>query len=318
MHSRRTRIVFSFLLIAIGILISNYGLDNKLYVLVYLGSSAIVTGFLSIIREFCFLRSESEELSDNIIKKAKELGNSIADKLVDKITELKDYKIGMHLIAHDRFSNYNIYDFEEDGADTIVLFGRSVLHRLDYNLKKEKNKTAEAVLFKKLESNSRIRIMFSDPTSSIVERIAMEDGTTSAALYEYLARTIGVCKRLDALLLKSATLPNKADIRIRTFDHIPYYAYHRVNNKAIIGFYLSTTSIGHQPAYEIVDQNEVNIFDQYFNIIFEKGNQLLECQGSTGKKYFNQEHYNNIYNYLCTKLQKEIVDRLITGDDIKT
>lgn len=120
---------------------------------------------------------------------------------------------------------------------------------------------SEEIIKRRLKENSNIRILFLDPRSEIIPYIVKEDEKEIKTLFEYICKSISICKRLYNLI-KDEEFGVQAKLEVRLFDEIPYFAYHKVNETAIIGFYLGFSSSPNAPAYEIADPNDNQIFEQ--------------------------------------------------------
>ena len=322
LKSRLSRILWQFVMALIGLVLILVGLFFKLNenqdtilinLLIYLGSASIITALIAIFREYFILKSENEDLISDLISKIKNTGEEIASRISSQIMDIKDKHSGMRMISHDRFENYQIYNnwATEQQPQDLSFFGRAVLHRIDLNLKNDGLGAAENRFLDKLKENSKIRVMFLNPLSEIIKPLSLEEGKDM--LLESLTRSIGVVKRLHHLLKKDK-LPHQSEIRIRVYNFIPYFSYHKDNQKSIIGFYFSASSVIPQPAYEILNQYEGRIFENFFNVMFEKGQPLLEFIGHDKKLFFDNNLYDTIYGFLGNNLEKHFIDQVIIGE----
>ncbi|MFA4904144.1 MAG: hypothetical protein WC600_15535 [Desulfobaccales bacterium] len=301
------RALFSVALLLIGIALLSFSfwikeeVTNK--IITFLGSASIVTGVLSLFRELCILKRETEDI-----------GNEIAAKVIDKLPGTKPDPPGMRLITRDRLSNYDIYNdwVLSNEPQEINCFGRSVLHRIDHNLRQDFGDSAEETIAKRLSEGCKIRIIFLDPQTEYVKLIAKEEGKEYEAMIDYIAKTIGICKRLFEII-KEVEFDSKAQLRIRVSHEAPYFSYHKVNENAIIGFYISDSAISYSPAYEVIGKNEAQVFELHFNKIFQDSTPLLELVGHDGPAKFNMPLYNKLYEFLCLTFDKDKLDAIIKG-----
>src|SRR5262249_65442 len=101
-------------------------------------------------------------------------------------------------LLHDvrrNFSGYYSWVTEQKAQD-LFFAGRSVLHRIDADIRARTGGSAEEILLRRLKENSKIRILFLDPRTDILNRLAKEEGQTLQAMLGDIATSIGICRRL--------------------------------------------------------------------------------------------------------------------------
>lgn len=254
------RLLFSILLIPIGavlILLNVQGAAGDL--LSKLGLALIVAGVVSTFREGVIRRLEGDEVA-----------TVVATKVHDKLKETPLAAIGIRLVSAVRkgYPGYYLWAIDNDPQE-MFFAGRSVLHRIDADFRERTIGTAESLIARRLSEGASFKIMFLDPRSEMIPRFAREEGQTTEQLLSDIATSLGICGRLyNILQTQKLPLPPKSSIDIRVFDEVPYFAYHRVGNQVIIGFYFSLT-VGHQSAaYEVIDPQTKEFFGEHFSSIF--------------------------------------------------
>lgn len=199
--------------------------------------------------------------------------------------------------------------------------GRSVLHRIDADIRDRDTKSsAEAVLFRRLLEGCKITILFLDPRIDIIDRLAREEGQQKDAMLANIATSIGICKRLHDLL-RNTTVPPTAQITIRIYDAVPYFAYHSTTKEQktgereddiIVGFYFLSDLGSTSAAYEVVDQNTRDQFRGHFVTTAARARDttLLEVTAASDRRYFNEELYLRLCSFLAKELSETIRPRL--------
>ncbi|WP_432865941.1 DUF5919 domain-containing protein [Microbispora rosea] len=222
-----------------------------------LGVSFVVAGTVSAFREIAIVRTESEDAAEDI-----------ANRLQTRLQQPPP--LGLRLVSQQR-RGYDGYYSWAISTEPCELFcaGRSVLHRIDADFAARKFAPVEQVMLRKLQEGSVIRILFLDPRSDLVSRLAREEGQNEQQLLSDLATSLDICERLYALL-KEANLPPRAELHIRVYDQVPYFAYHRDNELVIVGFYFATALGSSSAAFEVTDLESQNRFEGHFTSIFER------------------------------------------------
>jgi hypothetical protein len=306
--SKITRIILSLALLPTGavlvLLVDPTNPTRTGELLSKLGLSLIITGAMAAFRELVILRFESEEV-----------GESIAKKVHQRILKYPPNTAGIQLVTDVRRGYDGYYTWAiKRGPQKLFFTGRSVLHRIRQDFKLRQLEPVEKVIKRKLEEGSDIRILFMDPRSNIVDRLAAEEGQPPTAMLSDIAISIGVCKRLYDLL-KGTTLNPQAQLHIRLYDEVPYFAYHREDDKVLVGFYFATAIGSSSSAFEILDDETQDRFEAHFNSICEKAasNALLEVSVQKGIPLFNEPLYNDLHSTLIQKLGKEAASQMIIG-----
>jgi hypothetical protein len=70
----------------------------------------------------------------------------------------------------------------EQRPQDLFFAGRSVLHRIDADIRARTGATAVDVILRRLKERSRVYILFLDPRIDIIARLADEEGQTLSAM----------------------------------------------------------------------------------------------------------------------------------------
>ena len=238
----------------------------------------------------------------------------MANEVHEKLREAPLTTAGIRLVSSVRKGYSGYYLWAVDNTSTDLFFaGRSVLQRIETDFHSREIGAIEQVLLRRIREGCVIRIMFLDPRSDLVERLAIEEGQTTDQMLIDLAKSVGVVVRLSNLLCAQYSLSAPAKLQIRIYDEVPYFAYHRVADEAIVGFYFSS-ALGHaSAAYELVDPQTQSFFEGHFLSMFERardGN-LLELDRHRGEVNLSHETIQSIKKSLEGKLGAELTEQLV-------
>ena len=89
---------------------------------------------------------------------------------------------------------------------------------------------------------------------------------------------------------------------------MPYFAYHKVEDQVIVGFYFSSI-LGHaSAAFEVVDPQTKEFFGQHFNSIMARANAtyVLRTNPHNGRPEMNSALLNQLEDMLTKELDSEI------------
>lgn len=303
-RSRILRLTFSlallptgalFVLLAgsgqIGSLVSNFGL------------SVMVAGVLGAFREIALLRLETEEASEKT-----------AELVHKRIVSALPQSGGLRLVAQIRrgFSGYYTWAIATDFQD-LFFAGRSVLHRIDADFKIRSIGSAEDVICRRLRGGCSMRILFLDPRSSLLPRLASEEGQSLDSLLSDITRSLGVCHRLEKII-NDAPLHHSSRLDIRVYDEFPYFSYHKVDNEIIVGFYFTNALGSVSSAFEVTDPAIQEMFSGHFTSIFGRssGRVLLEVSDKRSQAVFNETLFAELRHELVNKLGEEKVKALLS------
>ena len=129
-----------------------------------------------------------------------------------------------------------------------------------------------------------------------------------------IATSIGICRRLhDLLLANFSTLPPGAELNIRVYDQVPYFAYHKQDSDVIVGFYFLSSMGYTSAAYELVDDTTKQVFGGHFNRIYSEAatSILVEFDGARGRPTFNPKLFSDLHECLSEKLGQEKTDEFV-------
>ena len=142
----------------------------------------------------------------------------------------------------------------EQRPQELFFAGRSVLHRIDADIQERIGSTAEKILLRRLKEGSRISVAFLNPWIDIIGRLAEEEDQRLQTMLGDIATSLGICRRLYNLLeAEFPNLPKGAFLRVKVYDAVPYFAYHKEDTRTIIGFYFQS-DVGSSSAYEVLSE----------------------------------------------------------------
>jgi hypothetical protein len=265
-----------------------------------------------------FAEEQINSMLDAHIPKPKENANLIAQTVHQLFKESPPQMTGLRLISGVRRSFSGYYQWVNDRTPQDLFFaGRSVLHRIDADIKANSanpDSSAENVLLRRLKEGSKIKILFLDPRTNILDRLSREEGQTLEALLGDIATSLGICQRLHHLLKDNyKSLSPNSGLSIRVYDRVPYFAYHKQDNEVIIGFYFLSSIGSSSAAYEIVDNETKQVFGENFIRIMSDAspNTLVEFDGARGRPNFNKSLFDELRKVLEEQLTKEKTNQLI-------
>ena len=295
--NQMNRLLFSVLLIPIGavmILLAVQGTVGGL--LSKLGLAFIVAGVVSTFHEGVIRRLELNEVAC-----------AVADEVHDRLKESPLAASGIRSVSSVRKGYSGYYLWTHDNSSKEMFFaGRSVLHRIDEDFRERAMGTAEKLIARRLSEGASFKIMFLDPRSELIPRLAEEEGQSAVELLANIATSLGICRRIHSILLKKK-LPPKANLDIRVFDEIPYFAYHHVGNSVIIGFYFSST-LGHaSAAYDVVDRQTKEFFGEHFLSIFGRASNeyVLRTHPHSRTPELNENLFNELHYAIVAELGEQ-------------
>ncbi len=269
-----------------------------------LGFGFIVSGVATLFREWFVLKTETDESSD-----------IIATKTVNLMRDTPIGTKGLKMVVEERRGYDGYYNWvTATGRQELFFAGRSVLHRIHSDLSLRKLGSAEEALAKKLEDNGCVHVLFLDPRSNLIERLAKEEGQTKKELLSDIAFSLGVTYRLYELLNDKKWKP-PAELHIRVYDEVPNFAYHQEDSKILVGFYFAKAIGSTSAAFEVIDNDTCEFFRNHFETIFYRSNNtsLLDITPHAPTATFNGRFYKVLYKSLVQDLGKKRTDGLIAG-----
>lgn len=299
------RLLFSIALAAVGALFVLLHADTPAGTLLsHVGFAFIVAGVLSTFHEAVLNRFERGDLVAQI-----------ADRVHGKLQESPPNMSGIRLLSKERkgFSGYYSW-VTAIGSSDLFFAGRSVLHRVDADIRTRTHERAETILTRRLEEGSRVRVLFLDPRSNLISRLAKEEKQSHEKLLEDLARSIGICMRLHNHL-SAVTLPPASHLQICVFDEVPYFAYHHTDDQFIVGFYFSS-ALGHQSgAYEVLDPTTKDFFADHFRSILLRAEDkfVIRVNQHSSRSELNEPLIDEMIKSIQAVLGAKRTDEAVAG-----
>ncbi len=255
------------------------------------------------------LRHLSHELDRKLDAKIPKLADATAQTAIavhELFCERPPGITGIRLVHGVRRSYAGYYSWvNEQKSQELFFAGRSVLHRIDADIRSRTAGSAEDILFRRLKEGSKIKILFLDPRTDLPDRLAKEEGQTPEAMLGDIATSIGICRRLHGLLLANfSTLQPGAELGIRVYDRVPYFAYHRQDSDVIVGFCFLSSKGSTSAAYELIDDTTKQVFGDHFIGIYSEAatSTLVEFDGARGRPTFNAKL---CYSLICRNACRE-------------
>jgi hypothetical protein len=170
----------------------------------------------------------------------------------------------------------------------------------------------ELVMLHKLRQGSEIRILFLDPRSNLISRLAAEEGQTRGSMLADLATSLGICHRLYKELEKSSMPPN-ARLHIKIYDEMPYFAYHRDGDEVIVGFYFTSALGSTSGAFEVIDPEPRRLFEGHFAAVYSRASDIIEIS-QNGEPKLNYRLYGELRDFLTTELGQQRAQGLLDSE----
>ncbi len=306
MHNNRMtlnkalRVVFSILLVFIGAVLILLGVPGTIgSLLANVGLALIVAGIVAVFEETVLSRLEQGEAA-----------RIVANEVYERLYQSPLQSVGIRLVSPVR-KGYDGYYLWAIAAKPQKMFfaGRSVLHRIDSDFRHRGLGKAEDVIARRLSQGSKLWVMFLDPNSSLISRLAKEEGQQTEQLLCDIATSIGICERLYSILKDKENTP--ASLEVRLYDEIPYFAYHSVDDDVTVGFYFSS-ALGHtSAAYDVIDQQTKSFFEGHFLSIRARGSVLLQIPEHRNKADLNLQLMSQVRQALIKHLGEERTEDLI-------
>jgi hypothetical protein len=302
------RLLFSILLVFVGfslsLLSSQFGWPR---VVSDIGLAIMIAGIATTFHEAVIRRLEGEETA-----------TIVAQKVQEGLREAPLSASGIRLLSPIRKGYAGYYQWAITSHNQDLFFaGRSVLHRIDADFRSTSRLlgTAEERIAKRLCEGCSMRILFLDPRSDLIGRLATEEGQTREQLLGDIATSLGICERLFEKI-QHLSLHHSTTLAVNIFDEMPYFAYHKVEDQVIVGFYFSSI-LGHSSAaFEVVDPQTKEFFGQHFNSIMARAGSayILRTNPHTGRPEMNSALLARLREMLTKELEPEIFDNHFTGN----
>lgn len=293
---KTVRILVSVAFVIVGGLISDLNVAAIWKPIIQnLGLSFIVTGVVSIFYTTSILHLESEEESE-----------VISEKVLEKLQNRLPITNGIRMVSHARKGTDAYYSWvTAPGNPDLFFAGRSVLHRIDFDMKQRGRGSAEKVFAARLRAGATIRILFLDPRSCLIDRLAQESGQMKEAMLSDIANSLGICQRLYDQYLNGHKFSSRARLEIRVYDETPYFAYHKQDDKVFIGFYFMSGLGQDSAAFETLDPETRKLFGDHFASIFSSASRLLELIPHRTEPLMDQQLMDEMRSVLVETLGEE-------------
>jgi len=302
------RIAFSVLLIPLGavfILLST-GNSREQVLILNVGIALVVAGIVSTFHETVL-----SQLDSDANKNAPE---TIANRVVEKLERRPFPAVGIQLLdsVRSHFDGYFHWTVHE-AAEALFFAGRSVLHRIDSDVRRRGLGSAEEAMVLRMQRGATIRVLFMDPRSDLIARVAHDENRNERHVREDLCYSLGVCRRLYQRLQEAPHLAGS--VAICLYDEIPYFAYHQVGDETIIGFYFAP-QMGHTSgAYRVLDGQTQLFFRNHFDFLFAKATDtwIVKKALNADSVSWNEELFQALRGSLCQTLGEPLVNDLLEG-----
>jgi len=256
-----------------------------------LGFALIITAIVNLFHEIFISKLELIDIS-----------KSLSNEIIKNINFNNDRNNGLVLVSKVRRGYDGYYEWVTmKGPFNMFIAGRSVLHRIQSDLNDRCLGKFEDIIIQKLRDESSIKMLLLDPRSDLIERLAIEEEREPKDFYRNLQEAFQTINKLYSLI-KDIKFPHKTQFSIRLYDKIPYFAYHQVNDKVILGFYFASGLMHTSSAYKIIDNNTKIQFEKHFESIYDNSIRLMEASSKHHQIQFNIEEFKNIQKVIDSKV----------------
>ena len=279
-----------------------------------MGLAFIVTGAVSVFQECVLHPLQRESIEQTLTEheaKSEQRLTKLRDGFQNQLTSMTDLLrgAGIRMLCPQRqgFSGFHTWLLEQ-APQEIFFAGHSVLHRVQIDFRSRQFAPVEKALLRKLKENSRIRIMFLDPTWDYLDKLARAESEAPEGLRTNLAVTLAICQRLWQAI-QNLELPGS--IEIRTCSEFEQYAFHhiicaqRAEDQMLMGFYFAQSEGMKTPLFVVDNERIREEFRSHFNIVFGKGQQLMHYSQQGTTKGFNHAYYEACQKSLAEHLGHE-------------
>lgn len=261
-----------------------------------------------------FLMQLDHEMETKI-PKSSDIAHMTAIEVHRLLSEQPPMMKGIRFVSERRRNYAGYYNWVIDQRPQELFFaGRSVLHRIDADVRTRTGVPAEEVILRKLKEGSKVWVAFLDPRAEVLDRLAREEGQQPEAMLGDIATSLGICRRLFSLIQDNyRTLKAESELIIRIYNRVPYFAYHRQDEQVIVGFYFLSDKGYTSAAYELIDEQTKQVFGDHFARIMADAasNTLVSFDGTRGRPTSNDALFHGLYDCLSERLGKEKTDELV-------
>jgi hypothetical protein len=254
-------------------------------------------------------------MADEITTKVNNRLIEFQDRIETRLSAFVPLANSIRLVAKQRrgFDEYYTWVISDATDQDLFFAGRSVLHRIQDDVEVRSGAALEEILAKKLLGGASIRVLFLDPRSKLIDRLAKDEGQPPEQMLTDIATSLGICRRLHGVLRKYPRFPGQAQLDVRIYDEIPYFAYHRENQKMYVGFYFSTSLGYRSAAFEAHDPEAQSFFENHFIHIFSRYEDqfIVKLPTFRGAPIFNENLFEELRTFLSQRLGEERVKQLL-------
>jgi len=217
--------------------------------------------------------------------------------------------------SRSRYDGYRTWATVEGKRQNLFFSGRSGLSLQDQELQRFLNRRMEDVLLEKLNDGSHIKILFLDPRSDLTKRLAKEERLSLRKLLGNIAISLGIFERIKTEMERQDFTNQDAQLHIGVYDKITHFAYHKDDEKIVIGMYLATDIGFHTAAFEIYDDEIAGQFTSYVEHLY---NQSLDSflVRYPAYPYFNKDLFEALHNDLVNQIDPDTGQRVFEAGEV--
>lgn len=193
------------------------------------GMGFIVTGILTILFDTLGSRGVVSEFDRVAAEVRREVRSG-----VERVRSLSSVDVEVLEPKRSELAEYNEWLEPGFGCQRVYLVGRSVMHAIARRMGDDE--FIDAVVRKLWERDVEVSIAFLDPRAPFMQQLMREEGPGGARLPENICASLEICEDLAKQLGKKPERL-KGSIKVVLYSMIPYFAFHRVDEKMILGFY---------------------------------------------------------------------------------
>jgi len=265
----------------------------------------MITGVIAFIFEYTlhtrFAQLYEEKVDNLYVKMKNDLPREKGICMVEK--------------SRSRYDGYRSWATVEGKRQDLFFSGRSGLSLLDQELQCFLNRRMEDVLLEKLNDGSHIKILFLDPRSDLPKRLAKEEKQSLKKLLGNIAISLGIVERIKTEMGCQDSTNQDAQLHIGVYDKIAHFAYHKDDEKMIIGFYLATDIGFHTAAFEVYDDEIAGQFTSYVEHLY---NQSLDSFLVRYPAYpcFNKDLFEALHDHLVNQIDPDTGEKVFKAGEV--
>lgn len=173
---------------------------------------------------------------------------------------------GIRKLSDERRSYHGYYKWVRDsGSHELFFAGRSVLNRIATDIRAQGETTIEDAVLRRLKEGCQINILFLDARVDMIERLAREEAQSKHSMLGDIGEALQACRAMALRIgAEWQECPRAAKLTIGVYDRVPYFAYHKQDSEAIVGFYFDSAMGMTSAAYELIDDETKRAFQDHF------------------------------------------------------